>query len=1099
MRNGDDMAREGRRVDVRLLRTRDLIDLRLDAPGCTIEPTAGGAELVAGPDASLIVHFPPQHLGEEVWQAGAPPPPPAAPGRPSSHIAAGPTRLVYELPEGTRITYTVEKVLETLPSLHLRVSPLATPAGEVTPDERRAEPPTELETAIEAPYHLVVSPSERGAFRHSATPVGPDDRHELWRTHLTVRRADGTFDDEDADERIVRALWNRDTEQPAPGFDQPLDTFDRGAIVDQTHGGNPSNAKTPLLVSNLSLSSLGAWFDWKQSWEFPAKVVDYRHQAFMGRDGYVRVVYPGFLFPFGHRCFLVKVTEREIKHRDAPVAYLWQRWFIILRQPTRTYPPEDLDNPFGQVTVSPLVTPDIDKPPIGENTPTQDRHPFVPSRNGVPFPFTLTSVDRGGETRSWAAPLVFIQAGMREQQTILYHPEEASSRYFPVRQIQGRGQTLAVAKPVKAGDTSVEVAHLIFDGAIDSANVTSRPFLTEARAIVPSMRHLAPQAPAVDLVFAKPYLSAGLPERLLDAKPVPGVPNAGELILALKSAPAAVDFTHGSDRSGGFVAPNLSVQGISRALGAIGESGDAPSAFDAGTFDPASFLSGAMPKLFGLFSLLDLLEVAGFDEAPAFVSDALKPVIKLLTEAQRLKSALDEAQARLAAEVAEAAHGGAAAVAQHAKDELDALLGTLTTDLDALIGGVQGLPANPNAVSNAAIKLGGDLQPLLDAIGVPGVPAAVRSALEKPVATLATLTDLAKDAAGLAQMLEGAAGGQVTARLAWRPAIKPWGLPGAPNIFKPNDAHALHIDVEVRASASAPPAVDIIAEIVDFDLNLIGDGDAALMKLMFRRVGFHAGSTGKPEVDVVFGGMGFLGPLSFVDRLRELIPFDGFSDPPYVDVAPDGVTAGFDLTLPNLSVGVFSLENISLGADARVPFLGDAMTVGFHFCTKDAPFRLTVMCVGGGGWLVLRASPKGLVLLELGLEACASLSVDLGVASGSVSIAVGVYLRLEADKGLFTAYFRIRGEVDVLGLISASITLELCLTYHFETGKLVGRASLVVEIDILFFSASVEITVERKLAGSKGDPTMYQVMPPDGDGLNADWAAYCGAFAPRPV
>ena len=111
----------------------------------------------------------------------------------------------------------------------------------------------------------------------------------------------------------------------------------------------------------------------------------------------------------------------------------------------------------------------------------------------------------------------------------------------------------------------------------------------------------------------------------------------------------------------------------------------------------------------------------------------------------------------------------------------------------------------------------------------------MRSALAKPVQALKTLTDLAKDAAGLAQMLEGAAGGQVTARLQWRPLIKPWGLPGVPNIFKPKDDHALHIDVEVRASASAPPAVDIVAEIVDFDLNLIGDGGGALMRLMFRR------------------------------------------------------------------------------------------------------------------------------------------------------------------------------------------------------------------------------------------------------------------------
>ena len=152
----DDIPRDGRPpVDVRLLRTRDLIDLRLEAPGCTIEPTDGGAELVADPDAFLVVHFPPQHLGEEVWQAE--PGPPAAPPRPSSHVAAGPTRLVYEVPEGTRITYTLEKVLEVLPGLQLRVSPSATPAGESV--DGGVEKPGDLETAIEAPYWVIVSPS----------------------------------------------------------------------------------------------------------------------------------------------------------------------------------------------------------------------------------------------------------------------------------------------------------------------------------------------------------------------------------------------------------------------------------------------------------------------------------------------------------------------------------------------------------------------------------------------------------------------------------------------------------------------------------------------------------------------------------------------------------------------------------------------------------------------------------------------------------------------------------------------------------------------------------------------------------------------------
>lgn len=1082
------------RVEGRLLRTADLIDLRLEAVNCTLEPTESGAELLAGDDALLIVHFPPQHVGEEVWQSM--PEPPAMPARPSQHRIAGPTRLVFELPAGTRIGYTLEQILAAMPGLRLHVSPQATPAGEAGASGPR--PPDDLETAIEAPYRMLISPSPLGAFSHDAAPQGAPERQQLWRTRLTVAGRAGQEDGGDeaaaARQRIVRALWTRDSdfagEDNAGPFPMPLSRSDREAIVRQTHGGDAANADTPLEVAHLHLSSLGAWFDWKQTWEFTASIVDYRHQAFMGRDGYVRVVYPGFLFPFGHRCYLVKISEREVKHRDNPVAYLWQRWFIVLREPTRSY--DDRDNPFTQVTISPLVTPDLDRP--GE-----DGHPFVPSRNGAPFAFTLSTMDRGGEVRDWSARLVFVQAAVQDRRlgrrAVVLFPDEASPQYRPVRAIPGRGQTLAMAAPVKAGDTSVEVTHLLFDGQIDQQRVTSRPFLEQARAIVPAMRHLAPQAPAVDLAYAKNYLADGLPAHGPDGKPLPGLPNAGEIVLALRSAAPAVDFTGGSQRSGGFVAPNITVRGLSRSLGAVGASGDLPSPLDGGSFDPSSILAGALPRLFGLFSLLDLLKAAGLDEVPAFVSDALDAVGQLAAQAQRLRDELKAAQARLAQEVADAAHDGARGIAERAKNELDARTAALDGHLDALTAAVAALPAAPEDVGSAAAAVAVDLQPLLDAIGLPGVPAAVRSSLEKPTTVLKTLTEVAQDADGLADMLRGVLSGQVTARLHWRPAIAPWGLPGAPNIFAPKHEHALHVDIEVRASSQAPPEVDILAEIVDFDLNLIGDGGAGLMRLKFRRIGFRAGSAGKPEVDVVFGGIAFLGPLGFVDRLREMIPFDGFSDPPYVDVAPDGVRAGFDLALPNVSVGVFSLENIALGADARVPFLGDALTVGFSFCSKDRPFRLTVMCVGGGGWLSLRASPKGLVLLELGLEACASLSIDLGVASGSVSISVGVYLRLEGDKGLLTAYFRIRGEVDVLGLISASITLELSLTYHFDTGKLIGRASLVVEIEILFFSASVEISVERRLAGSKGDPTMRDIMPPDLDGSNADWAEYCNAFS----
>lgn len=240
-------------VEARLLRSVDLVDLRFEAIGCLLEHTDAGTELVAGPDSLLIVHFPPQHLGEQVWQTnpGPPPPPPGA----SRHVASGPSRLVYEVSEGTRIRYTLADLLAALPTLPLRVADIATPAGEST-DAGGPRPPTDFETAIEAPYHLVVSPSHRGAFVHTATSRGPASRSELWRTRLSVRAANGMLDEADTGQRVVRALWNRDSEQPPPDFYQPLMTSHRDAIVKQTNGGDPANASTPL----MEIEAAGLWW-----------------------------------------------------------------------------------------------------------------------------------------------------------------------------------------------------------------------------------------------------------------------------------------------------------------------------------------------------------------------------------------------------------------------------------------------------------------------------------------------------------------------------------------------------------------------------------------------------------------------------------------------------------------------------------------------------------------------------------------------------------------------------------------------------------------------------------------------------------------------
>jgi hypothetical protein len=269
----------------------------------------------------------------------------------------------------------------------------------------------------------------------------------------------------------------------------------------------------------------------------------------------------------------------------------------------------------------------------------------------------------------------------------------------------------------------------------------------------------------------------------------------------------------------------------------------------------------------------------------------------------------------------------------------------------------------------------------------------------------------------------------------------------------------------------------------------------SLMRVSFDRLAFRAGSSQKPDVDVVFRGIEFLGPLSFIETLRELIPLDGFSDPPFLDVSTDGVRAGFTLGLPNVAVGIFALQNISLGADCNIPFLGKSVTVGFNFCSRERPFALTVGFLGGGGFFGLRVSPTGLEVLELALEFGARLAVDLGIASGSIEAMGGIYLRLEGSGGSLTGYFRLRGEVDVLGLISASIELSLSLTYDFGTGKMVGKATLTIEVSVFMFSFSVSTSVERQFAGANGDPTFAQVMAIQPDGSSSRWDEYCLAFA----
>jgi hypothetical protein len=332
----------------------------------------------------------------------------------------------------------------------------------------------------------------------------------------------------------------------------------------------------------------------------------------------------------------------------------------------------------------------------------------------------------------------------------------------------------------------------------------------------------------------------------------------------------------------------------------------------------------------------------------------------------------------------------------------------------------------------------------------------------------------------------------------WVPDVKPVDVGLAS--FTPNDngTTALTIHGEIRKPVALPPtppgpgSFAFNGKLTHFRLDILH-----AIALHFTTFSFSAGSSKKLDVSVDLDSakpFEFEGDLAFVQDLSNIIPPGAFGDGPSIDLTPaPGVHVGYGVTLPPAAVGVFSLENIKLSAGLDLPLLTGKPIIDFGFAERHHPFLLTVSLLGGGGFLHIQLDTEGMKLLEAAFEFGANASINLGVASGGVHIMAGIYFSMQTDAGATKAtlagYLRMGGELSVLGLISVSIEFLLSFTYDSD-GKASGRATLTVEVKVLFFSKSVEISVEKRFGGSGGDPTFAQLITSPGV-----WSDYASKFA----
>jgi hypothetical protein len=286
-----------------------------------------------------------------------------------------------------------------------------------------------------------------------------------------------------------------------------------------------------------------------------------------------------------------------------------------------------------------------------------------------------------------------------------------------------------------------------------------------------------------------------------------------------------------------------------------------------------------------------------------------------------------------------------------------------------------------------------------------------------------------------------------------------------------------------------------------------------LLKLTFKSIVFTQQVGRPPDLEVNGLGVEFKGALKLLKDLQDkLMPFIGLSGPkPKIDVATTGITASYILSLPSVSAGAFLLRNIAILIGVEVPFTKKPVTVSLGFASRENPFNLSVLMFGGGGYIEMQIGGEGITRLEASLEFGAMIAIDLIVASGEVHALGGVHFLKDPNGSIsLEAYIRIGGSVEVLGLVSVSVELVVNLTFESipptvaggaERNRLVGRATLVIEVDVTLFSESVSLdSGEWELIGSDTPAAQPAVGPlflgvADEDAGLAAWRQSRRAFA----
>jgi type VI protein secretion system component Hcp len=1098
-----ELARPERPVlRLHLVRPDDLVNLEVEALNLRLdtddpEDPALVADEPTAP-ARLIILFPPQTIAETAYFEAAtfagetaplppgqsPEPDPAErsldpPGTigpaPRDSVAriADSSRLVFDVPEGTRIPLTFAGLLDWS-ALQLAVSPIAaippSPTDEQIASAPAIRPPEPAETALELPYRLVVSPNRDVSWIHRTEPFTSRGRTELWHTRLALRDAEGKVVElSRANRAPLRAIWSPDHDP----FDPPHPT-----LLDPHLGltaMSPNDRHQIVILTS-------AFHGYEVESELDLMAAPLFGAVARPRRVPLKLTFPYVPEPFWAELLMLSPLGGWLRSRGS--------WTPPNQVPPRFPFRPDLGRIFD------VAAPGLLALPAGEANPALDIA-MSPALDAVAFP-----VEQEPERLDLSEWVHVAAQGRDHYVRIVYEGE---------------------LKPFKNEAALIKVTERKFEeqGPVIAAYLRQRMFIVVRRPVKEFVKDdrgmLYKQVRLTTLVtpdIAYPDVIAGTQRSFwVEVKTGPGGGDRARFVfhgVGTDVAGHETDFTIPMM----FVSRSETESTLPIAYAAYNQANDDGELAARELRIPGQQLAFAEPDPDPAKRNTQLVT-----EALNFVLDSngdptlLKADVRI-PQVQELLGTDAATTIRLFHDYVDGDFDDTTGVfAEIAKPKLPMTTPTALGGMEPDTLGVDfssdkaGGFATPNlGVSTLTRSLGPLAGKAADAVTDTFDPASFfGGGLAKlfgafDLADLLPTETLGKNAPKLRTTSSDIPNGKlVVTTLDWEPKVENKDLTVAEFVKDHGGqtelkVHGVITKPVVLSGTPDPPTFEFKGTLNDFRIGVLKS-----VFVNFVLFSFTAKSERKPDVSVQLDPavpVEFAGDLQFVEELRKAIPPDLFGDGPSLDIAPTGIRAGFAIGLPPVAVGVFALKDVSLGAAVTLPFVDGKPAFDFNVSTREHPFLLSVSIFGGGGFFHLQLDTAGMKELEAALEFGVTASLDIGVASGSVHMMAGIYFALERQDpsndlaAKLSGYLRVGGQMSVLALITVSVEFNLSFTYDSATEKAYGRATLTVEVEVVFFSASVELTVEKAFGGQGGDPKFVEMFT-----SAPVWKEYATAFA----